>query len=207
MRFLLGLLCGLVALGGLLGYQYQERQEDPCLARCGVGTSCEDGLCKVELAHDKKGKKRRRRRRHRRHRSSKVVANTPDVPTAKQPTAADLVSTIRGPRLGGTDRVQFGEEDGTTELSSDEVGQRFRRLDDKVLSCIDRARGDYEITRGKVSIGFRVERSGQVKKVRITAPALMQRAGLSACVSSLVRRLHFRRSSRAVVMTYPYALR
>ncbi|MBW2732263.1 MAG: hypothetical protein JRH20_07695 [Deltaproteobacteria bacterium] len=203
-----GLLLGLAGLGGLLGYQYQQHRDDPCLARCGLGTSCEDGLCEVEPARKKKGKKRRKRgRRHRRHASAGGKASTPDGPTAKQPTAADLASISRGPRLGGTDRVQFGEEDGTTELSTDEVGQRFRRLDDKILGCIDRARGDYEVTSGKVAIGFRVERSGQVKKVRITAPALMQRAGLSACVSSLVRGLRFRRSSRALVMTYPYALR
>lgn len=205
MRFLFGLLLGLAGLGALLGYQYQQRRSDPCLGRCGAGTVCTEGLCLVE-SNEAPHRKKRRRRRGRRRRP-KVAATTPDSPTAKQPSAADLAPVVRGPGLGGIDRVKFGEDDGTTELSTDEVTKAFRRLDDAILRCIDRSRGDYEVTSGKVTVGFRVERSGEVKKVRVTAPALMQRAGLSSCVTPLVRGLRFRRSSRAIVMTYPYALR
>lgn len=208
MRFFFGLLLGLGALGALLGYQYLQQQRDPCLARCGPETVCEDGICQVEVEDKKKGKKRRRRRGRRRQRRKVVAtATAPDAPSAKQPTAADLAPVTRGPRLQGVDRLKFGEDDGTTELSTEEVTKRFRRLDGKILGCIDRARGDYEITAGKVTVGFRVERAGHIQKVRVTAPALMQRGGLSACVSPLVRGLRFRRSSRALVMTYPYALR
>jgi len=91
------------------------------------------------------------------------------------------------------------------ELDEAEVEQRFRRLDGRIIDCIDRAREGWDVS-GKVVVGFRLERSGRVQKVRVTAPALMQRAGIYACIAPLVKGLHYPASGRSLIMSYPYRL-
>ena len=76
-----------------------------------------------------------------------------------------------------------------------------------MVGCIDRARGPIDFREGQVVLAFRIERSGRVEKVRVSAPAALQRAGLYGCLHPQVSALSFPPSSRAVVMRYPYSLR
>ena len=39
---------------------------------------------------------------------------------------------------------------------------RFRRLDRRIVACIDRAREGWDISTGKLVVAFRIERSGKV---------------------------------------------
>jgi hypothetical protein len=209
MRFLLGLLCGLLALGGYIGFQHYQRGKAPCGEFCGEGTTCVDGVCQVAVAEDD-GKKKRKRRRHRRRwrRRSRRAGSSDPGEQLKKPSASDLVARSKGQRLEVTDYVDMEKGGGSTrELSTAEVTTRFRKLDRKIIGCIDRARGDYDIRSGKINVGFRIERSGAIKRVRVTGPAVMMKAGLYGCISRLVRGLRFPASSRALVMTYPFALR
>lgn len=213
MKFVLGLVCGLLALGGYFGYEQYRASKDPCLGRCGEGTSCsEGGRCEVaeegKIGKKRKRRRRRRRRRGRRRRNKGVAAATSDAP--KTPSAAERKMVSKGPSLRSTDYIDMKNPKkgggGGRELSTAEVTRVFRRLDRRIIACIDKARGDYDFRGGRVSVGFRLERSGHVKKVRVKAPALLQKKGLTRCVVPLVRGLRFPRSSRALVMTYPFRL-
>ncbi len=211
MKFALGLVCGLVALGGYVGYERYRASKDPCLGRCGEGTSCSDeGRC-VVVEEEKVGKtRRRRRRRHgrrwrRRRKAGGEAGAATDAP--KTPSAAERKMVSKGPSLRSTDYLDLKKSGGGgRELSTGEVTRIFRRLDRRIIGCIDKARGDYDFRGGRVSVGFRLERSGQVKKVQVKAPALLQKRGLTRCVAPLVRDLRFPQSSRALVMTYPFRL-
>ena len=221
MRFVVGLLVGLLLLGGYAGYQWYQGEKDPCLQRCGAGTECQRGQCVVADDDDdddkvkKKRKKRRRRRgRRRRRRARTTVASQGTQPaeteeeTLRKVSAADLKPMSKGPSLRRTDYIKMGSGGGTTrELSTSEIDARVRRLDRGIVKCIDRARGDHDVTRGKVKVAFRIERSGRVARVKVTAPRVLQRGGLYTCVAPKIRSLRFGPTARSLIMTYPYALR
>jgi hypothetical protein len=201
-RFLVGLIVGLLALGAYAGYGWYRQKVDACLGRCGPGTQCVDRRCLVAEAPPLPGgKKTRRRRAHGPRGEATEVA-------LRRPSPADLRTEAQGPPLGGAERLDFAsEETGGRELSSVEIEATFRSADDKILGCIERARSGYDIVQGKVVVGFRIERTGQVKNVRVSAPALLQRAGLHGCIRSVVASLRFAASSRASILSYPYELR
>ena len=200
MRFFVGLVVGLSAAGGWHFYQTRQQAQTPCLGRCGIETVCDNDVC-VPVKKRTSAKRRRRRKSTR--------TNRKVVPGLKQPTAEDLKSKVVGPRLNSTDYVDL-EADGEPnerELSEQEVSNRVRRLNPRILQCIDQARGDYDISQGRVTVAFRVERTGEVQKVRVSAPGIMMRAGLHGCIATQVRTLRFAKTGRSLILTYPYALR
>ena len=217
MRFVVGLLMGLLLLGAYAGYQWYRGSLDPCLERCSDGTECQEGLCVASADEDRdkvkprKKKRRRRRWRRRRKRAPSTTSGTVDTPaeeTLRKVSAADLKSTSKGPSLRRTDYIKMEAGGGTTrELSSAEIDAKVRRLDPRIVGCIDSARGDHDLQQGKVVVAFRIERSGRVDKVRVSAPRLLQRAGLYRCLAPRIRSLRFGKSARSLIMTYPYALR
>lgn len=199
MRFFIGLLVGLFLLGGYAGYHWYQGSQDPCLERCGQRTECQEGLCVASADDDddqvkRKKKKRRRWRRRRRPRAANAAttATTAAEETLRTVSAADLKSASKGPSLRQTDYIKMGTADGTTrELSTAEINAKVRRLDRAIVACIDRARGEYDVQQGKVSVAFRIERSGRVAKVRVTAPRVLQRGGLFGCVAPKIQSLRF----------------
>lgn len=206
MRFLLGLLVGLLLLGGYAGYQWYRDSRDPCLARCGVGTICDQARCVAQVDEQPKikNKKRRRRRRRGRRRASAAAAE----PQLRKVSARQLRPASKGPSLRQTDYVNLASSGGTKrELSTTEINARVRRLDPRIVGCIDQARADYDIRSGKVVVAFRIERSGRVSKVRVTAPQLLQQGGIYRCIARQIRALRFGPTARSLIMTYPYALR
>jgi hypothetical protein len=215
MRFFLGLLCGLLCglfcLGGYLLYIWHEKAHDPCLGYCGEGTSCQADRC---LPLDQQSnsspvkKSRRGIKRRRTIPGATPGANPEEEPVQRLPSAADLKELVQGPALGKTDVVDLSSSGGPSrELSQEDVDQRVRALEPRILDCIDKARGDYRIERGKVVVAFRIERSGRIEGVRTTAPSVMQRAGLHACLGQLINGLRFPVSGRALILSYPYELR
>jgi hypothetical protein len=205
MRLLLGIAVGLITgLGGALAYHCLETRRDPCLGRCGEGTRCERGACRA--IPETPAPPSRARFRHARR--PKRSAGSGDVAPTRRPSAAELAIVTSGPPLKTTDVLDLAQQERGPgrELSAEEVTPRFRRLDPGIVACIDRARGAWDIDRGKVEISFRIERSGRVDRVRVSAPAVMQRAGLTECVRPLVQGLRFPETARALVMSFPYAL-
>lgn len=197
------MLVGLLALGGYVGWQHWGRSKAPCLGLCADGTACVEGHCHVAVVKKKRKKKKRRRRwRRRRRRTSGSGAS--DEPPLKKASAADRRASTRGQGLKSADRIDMTKGGGGgRELSQSEVTRKFRRLDSRIVACITKAREGYDIS-GRIKVAFRIERSGHIKKVRVTAPALLMRRGIYGCVTPLVRGLSFGRSSRSLIMTYPY---
>ena len=84
-------------------------------------------------------------------------------------------------RWAETMRLDFSNEAGGHELSQDEIDARFRAKEDAVLGCVARARPDeYTFIPGRVTVRFRIERTGSVKGCRSRRPSSCTRAGSPA---------------------------
>jgi len=122
--------------------------------------------------------------------------------------AADLKIIWQGEDLSRpeTARLDFSKDDGH-ELSQDEIDTRFRTKEDAVLRCVARARPDeYTFVPGRVSVRFRIERTGAVKAVQVEAPVILHKGGLTGCIKSVVNGLRFPASNMSQVITYPFSL-
>jgi hypothetical protein len=203
MRILLGVVFGMViGAGGYHLYRHVlASRTNTCLDRCGEGTRCRDAHCVADVQPARPARPKARR-------GSRLPRSTDDGEAGRPPSAAELEVRSEGPTLQGVDYVNPSENDGAEhQLSAAEVETKVRALDTRVVGCIDRARGQIDFRTGQVIVAFRIERSGRVEKVRVTAPAALQRAGIYACLRLLVASLSFPASSRALVMRYPYSLR
>jgi hypothetical protein len=110
-----------------------------------------------------------------------------------------------GDALGRPERIDLsrGGDDGK-ELSQDDLDRIFARSRGDISNCIGDAIGDAPLDTGKVEVAFRVERSGSVSRVRVSAPQLLMRKGLTRCVRPIVAGLAFPRTGGASVVTYPF---
>lgn len=203
MRFIMGLVVGLLALGGYLAFDWWQSREDPCRGHCGEGTHCVDGQCAPMAASRSKQRVRRRRggsrRRHRRG-----VAEKSDR-ALREPSRGQLAVRTVGPKLDRPQRVDFSEAgQQQRELSESEITARVRGIDGQIIGCIDTSRQGY-VWSGKIVVGLRIGPSGAIEGVQVRAPALLIERGLHACVRKATATLRFPSSSRAVVVRYPYA--
>lgn len=135
-------------------------------------------------------------------------AAAPDVPERKL-TAAELKPTSRGEDLSRPDVVRLDMANGNNaeELSQEDIDDKFRARQDAVLECIDKARPDPNtFVSGRVNIQFRIQRTGQIRGVRVEAPAVLQQGGLYNCVKDVVTGLRYPASGGSQVVTYPFEL-
>ena len=201
--FIVGLVVGLLGVAGYAAYQQHLLRKDPCLGRCGDGTSCDEGIC-LALKEAPVAKKKRKRRRRRPRKRGAVPSGL------RKPTASQMRSSQGGKSLGAVDYVDLAGETGgaAKELSKSTVTAKVRRLDPEIIGCIQRASRGYDLggRKVKVVVGFRIERSGRIMKVQLKAPKLLLKGGLLRCVRPLLKNLTFPESSRALIMRYPYAL-
>jgi hypothetical protein len=115
--------------------------------------------------------------------------------------------TQEGDALGRPERVDFGKEgDDGKELAQDDLDRVFHRAQGEVSRCITDTIGDAPLDSGHVEVAFRVERTGAVRRVRLSAPQLLLRKGLMRCVRPLVVALAFPSSGGASVVTYPFQI-
>lgn len=203
-RFLIGLLVGAAVAGGAL--VAATRSIDGCLGRCGDGTSCQSHRCepRAALAPPVAAAPPARDKRRRGHRSPSDPGATPEI--ALRPGDEKMVA--QGDALGRPEHIDLtqGGDDGH-ELTQEEVDRIVRGAEPAITRCITTAVGDAPLDTGEVAVGLRVERSGQVSRVRVEGPALLQRQGLTRCVRAAVVALRFPASGGATVATYPYQLK
>lgn len=124
-------------------------------------------------------------------------------------SAADLKLVSQGDDLSRPDvvRLDMSDDSGSHELSQDEIDGRFRAKEDAILNCIQRARPDEETwVPGRVTVKFRIQRTGNVRGVRVEAPAILQKGGVYGCIKGVVGGIRFPPSSGSQVMTYPFSL-
>ncbi len=192
--FILGLL---VATLGFAGYLFWQRQR--------AGLSAQARATADAGAHAANKKPRRRH-----HGELRVArgSRTGEGETVHL-SAADLRPVAQGDDLSTPDVLHLDMSNGKElpELTQDQIDERFRSQESKILGCISRARPDPETyVPGRVNIKFRIQRSGTVRGVRVEAPAVMQRNGLFGCIKGALMHLRFPAAGTSQIVTYPFTL-
>lgn len=139
-------------------------------------------------------------------RGSRPPADEPE-PVKLRP--ADLKMIWQGEDLSRTEvqRLDFSKDAVGHELSEDEIDTRFRAKEDAVLACVARSRPDeYTFVPGRVTVRFRIQRTGTVKGVQVEAPVILHRGGLAGCIRGVVGSLRFPASDSGRVISYPFSL-
>jgi hypothetical protein len=132
-----------------------------------------------------------------------------DEPEPVKLRAADLKIIWQGEDLSRPEnvRLDFSKDAVGKELSQDEIDARFRAKEDAVLGCVSRARPDeYTFVPGRVTVRFRIQRTGAVKGVQVEAPVILHKGGLTGCIKGVVGGLRFPASNMSQVITYPFSL-
>ncbi len=123
--------------------------------------------------------------------------------------AADLKIVWQGEDLSKADAMtlDFSKDAVGRELSQDEIDARFRTKESAVIGCVTRAHPDaYTFVPGRVTVKFRIQRTGAVKGVQVEAPVILHRGGLTGCIKGVVGALRFPASNMSQVITYPFSL-
>jgi hypothetical protein len=121
--------------------------------------------------------------------------------------AGDLKIVWQGEDLSRAEPMRLDLSKDGRELSQDEIDARFRTKEDAVLRCVTRARPDeYTFIPGRVTVKFRIERTGAVKGVQVEAPVILHKGGLTGCIKGVVGGLKFPASNMSQVVTFPFSL-
>jgi hypothetical protein len=190
-RVFAGILVGvlLAAAGAWLW-----RRSQPCFDLCGPGTECKANICVTATTPAAPAVVPKEKRRRARHDSTPEVRLKP----------GDETMVAEGDALGRPEKIDLSEPD-VRELSEEELDAGLPRS--RIEKCITDALGDAPLEVGRVEVGFRVEKSGQVSRVRVEAPALLQHQGLTRCIRGALASIHFPASGGASVVTYPFELK
>jgi hypothetical protein len=132
-----------------------------------------------------------------------------DEPEPIKLRPADLKIVWQGEDLSRPDAVSldFSKDSGGHELSQDEIDARFHTKEAAVISCVTRAHPDANTyVPGRVTVRFRIQRTGAVKGVQVEAPVILHKGGLTGCIKGVVGGLRFPASNMSQVITYPFSL-
>jgi hypothetical protein len=208
--FLLGLAVAAMGFGGYLYWTKQgglDRAPDP---RPGVTNG------RPDEASAKKKKKKHGRGAARLARGGvsgappeSVMPPPPVEPEPLRLSAADLRPVSQGDDLTRPDVIRMDLSKGETaaELSEEDIDGPFRAEEAAILDCISASRPDPETyVPGRVTVKFRIQQSGQVRGVRVEAPAILQKGGIYSCLRGVVGRLRCPPSGSSQVVTYPFTL-
>jgi hypothetical protein len=205
--FVLGLLVAGMAVAGYL--YWTERMHLPPKP-----TAASDAGAAAKESRDKKKKRRRG--------AVSVARNdgagsgrpaAPPVEAEPEPiklSPADLKLVSQGDDLSRPDVVHMGDatdDSGSRELTQEDIDAKFRAKEDAILACISRARPDEETyVPGRVTVKFRIQRTGNVRGVRVEAPAILQKGGIYGCIKGVVGGIRFPPSNGSQVVSYPFSL-
>jgi hypothetical protein len=211
--FLLGLVVAAVGFGGYTYWKQRGGLASHAPAVAGGGSPVEE---------TRRGKKRLRRGATRLARNdgdvgpgaSRAAGAPPPTfediePEPVKLSAADLKMVGQGDDLSRPDvvRMDLSDDRGSHELSQEDIDARFRAKEDAILDCIQRARPDPETwVPGRVTVKFRIQRTGNVRGVRVEAPAILQQGGVYGCIKGVVGGIRFPPSNGSQVLTYPFSL-
>jgi hypothetical protein len=203
--FLLGLS---VALGAFAGYHYWKDLRDLMHQPATKPAATVDAGAPVKDGRDKNKK---RKRRHGAVRVARNDAPAPaDEPEPVKLSAADLKLVSQGDDLSRPDVIHMGDatdDTGSHELTQDDIDARFHAKEEAILDCISRARPDEETyVPGRVTVKFRIQRTGNVRGVRVEAPAILQKGGIYNCIKGVVGGIRFPPSNGSQVVSYPFSL-
>ncbi|HEY7372510.1 MAG TPA: AgmX/PglI C-terminal domain-containing protein [Polyangia bacterium] len=208
--FLLGLVVAGMAFGGY--YYWTEFKHAP--ARSSVTA---DAGAPVKEGRERKKKRRRGAVRVARNDAAGQGPGSghaaPAVEAEPEPvklSPADLKLVSQGDDLSRPDVVHLGDatdDSGSRELTQDDIDAKFRAREDAILGCISHARPDEETyVPGRVTVKFRIQRTGNVRGVRVEAPAILQKGGIYGCIKGVVGGIRFPPSSGSQIVSYPFSL-
>ncbi len=209
--FLLGIVVAALAFGGYVYWKDGQRAGAPAKAAPDPGAP-------VKETREKKRRRRAAMRVARAEGSpppSGAASRAQAPPPESEPdpiklSVADLKVVSQGDDLSRPDVIHLGdatEDSGSRELTQDDIEARFRAREEKILDCIAGARPDEETyVPGRVTVKFRIQRTGNVRGVRVEAPAILQRGGLTGCIKGVVGGLRFPPSNASQVVSYPFSL-
>jgi hypothetical protein len=207
-----GFLLGLVVAGiGFGGYYYWKEFLHP---RAKAVAAVDAGSPPKE-AREKKKKRRRGAMRVAQNEAAGQGTGHTAPPTEAEPepiklSAADLKLVSQGDDLSRPDVVHLGDatdDSGSRELTQDDIDAKFRAKEEAILGCIMRARPDEETyVPGRVTVKFRIQRTGSVRGVRVEAPSILQKGGIYGCIKGVVGGIRFPPSNGSQVVSYPFSL-
>jgi hypothetical protein len=141
---------------------------------------------------------------------AEVMAPEPDPePEPIRLSPADLRQVAQGDDLSRPDviKMDLGDTREARELTQDDIDAQFRGEESAILDCIMSARPDQETyVPGRVTVKFRIQRTGTVRGVRVEAPAILQKGGIYGCIKKVVGGLRFPASGGSQIVTYPFSL-
>ena len=215
-----GFLLGLVVAGMAFGGYYYWKEFMHASVRPAAAA---DAGAPVKEAREKKKKRRRGAVRVARNDAAGPGAGQAQAPgsghAAPPPEAepepvklspADLKLVSQGDDLSPPDVVHLGDatdDSGSRELTQDDIDAKFRAREDAILGCISHARPDEETyVPGRVTVKFRIQRTGNVRGVRVEAPAILQKGGVYGCIKGVVGGIRFPPSNGSQIVSYPFSL-
>jgi hypothetical protein len=148
-------------------------------------------------------------KKHRRRASSGgLAASAGDDDEGAAPlSAADLRTVAQGdairPRPVEVDLAAGGE--GPRALGSAEINDGVQARHAGLEQCLVAARQEDSI-HARITVTAVVDPDGRVNAVRVEAPAILQRRGLSGCMKSQFKAMHFAATGRDNVITVPFSL-
>jgi hypothetical protein len=212
--FLLGLVVAGMAFGGY--YYWKEFMHAPAKPAAAA-----DAGAPVKEGREKKKKRRRGAVRVARN-DTAGPAGGPSPggghaapPSEPEPepvklSPADLKLVSQGDDLSRPDVIHMGDatdDSGSRELTQDDIDAKFRAREDAILGCIAHARPDEETyVPGRVTVKFRIQRTGNVRGVRVEAPAILQKGGIYGCIKGVVGGIRFPPSNGSQIVSYPFSL-
>lgn len=223
--FFLGFLTAALLAGGGYYFYLQKPPIDAC-RMCGIGTRCENAICVAATAAPPVVVAKRRPGRRPSATSPSpatpsvgtspgteapsVQPPIPDEPPPPPPptlTAEEKRLSSVGDKITGTEVLTFeeGKQGSDRELTQGDIDAVFQPRQPQILGCIDDARGEALIA-SRVSISFRIRRTGVVSGVRVEAPNYLLSHGLYNCIRNIVMPLHFPAGNQSQIVTYPFAL-
>ena len=213
--FFIGLLVSVAAYWGYTYYKDLGRHPRPAVH------GGPDGGAPAKEAHERKRHRRRGAMRVARSEggapapsgSAPRMAPPPPIENEPEPvklSPADLKLVSQGDDLSRPDVIHLGDatdDSGSRELNQDDIDLRFRAKEEAILDCIAHARPDEETyVPGRVTVKFRIQRTGNVRGVRVEAPAILQKGGLTGCIRGVVGGLRFPPSHGSQIVSYPFSL-
>ena len=99
------------------------------------------------------------------------------------------------------------DDKGSRELTQDDIDAKFRAKEERDPRLHLSARPDEDTyVPGRVTVKFRIQRAGNVRGVRVEAPAILQKGGIYGCIKGVVGGIRFPPSNGSQIVSYPFSL-
>jgi hypothetical protein len=194
--FVPGLLLGaLLGAGGVYAAYEKPWQGQAAQATADAGAEVAEA--------EAESKKKRPKGKKGRTRAGSSGPEGDDIPEL---TAADRALSWKGPAVALPPReMDFAGGEEVRPLNGSEINGVIKGQGKGVIDCIVEARGNAPL-KAEITLEMLVDGSGEVKKVRMRAPAYLYDHGFEACARRAASRMSFPATGAHTVVTAPFTL-